>query len=334
MIKKLNLIVVFLLCTLFMGCVKDEDVLSTTNDSVEANLSQKSSAVMLKFDSFDAFESFISQRVEANSDLNDEAEMMSNEEGYHSLLLIYNLNLAELDDLGIDPNDVAIVNSYDSMLHLLLNKNGEVNIEGHVYRINGEFVYQYEDGFGYQIDEFLNEYNAGNIDIEIGTSIEYGENLIVYRHNNNENIEEEILGRSATADTYFTGGQYRMKSRQFNGYWLFYSSIGASTHVEQRKRYWFFGWHYYWDTVKRDNRLRYELSYTATDVINTSSSITGYDGGLTVCNCNKANRTYTWSVGFPFAPYTYSPNMGSGQTDHWAHEYSVTPNVAEKTLYY
>ncbi len=327
---------------LLFACSKEDAVEELQQETDSLNLTQErntdaeSSAEMLEFGSFDELEAFISQLQESDADLLDEAMSMSAESGHHSLLYIYDADLATLDELGIRMEDVAVVHSYDDMLHLLLNQNGEVKVANQIYRIDGEFVYQYAEGSSNQISTFLANYNAGEIRLEKGDSEQISEELLVYRHNNDEDITGD-LDREATenergvaAYDYFSGGQYRMRSRQFNGYWWFYSNIGFSTKVQQRKRYWFFGWRYYWSTVQRYNRLNYEVSYTGNGV--GYPSYVNNAQGAKDCFCNIASRTIDWSVGFPAAPFYYT--MNSGQSNHWAHEFSVSPNTVSRTFNY
>lgn len=327
---------------LLFACSKDEVVeeIQQENDSLTLtdarNAEAESSAEILDFASFGDLENFIRELQDSDADLLDEAMSRSNETGYHSLLYIYDADLAMLDEKGIDMEQVPIVHSYDDMLHFLLNQNGEIKVANQIFRIDGEFVYQYEQGAGDQISNFLANYNSGEIRLEKGESEQISEQLLVYRHNNDEDITGD-LDKEATEDQrgvthydYFTGGQFRMRSRQFNGYWWFYSNLGFSTKVQQRKRYWFFGWRYYWSTVKKYNRLEYEITYTGNGV--GYPSYTNSVGGFEYCFCNIASETVDWSVGVPAAPFYYTIN--SGQSRHWAHEFSVSPNTVSRTINY
>lgn len=332
-----KLVVLLCMSVFLFACSTDEaveDLQQTTETqdvTKEGRANTEAPSEILEFGSFEELENFIRALQDSDTDLLDEARSMSEERNYHSLLFIYETDLAQLDEVGIKIEDVAIVNSFDDMLHLLLNQDGEIKVGNQIYRIDGEFVYQYIEGTGDQIAQFLENYNAGDIRIEKGDSRQISEELLVYRHNNNENIEEE-LERGVTHYDYFTGGDFRMKSRQFNGFWWFYSSIGSSTKIQKKKRYWFFGWRTRWDTVKRYNRLEYEMSYTANGI--GIPSYTNSAGGFEYCHCNIARDTYDWSVGVPFAPFYYTPNAGSGQSVHWAHEFSVTPNTEHRTINY
>ncbi|WP_299678578.1 hypothetical protein [uncultured Dokdonia sp.] len=339
-----RIFILLMMSAFIFACSKDDAVEEFQQDTDSLNLTNdgkaqaESTTQMLEFSSFDEMEGFIRELQESDADLLDVARSRSAENGYHSLLFIYDSDLATLDELGIKMEDVAIVHSYDDMLHLLLNKNGEVRVANQVFRVNGEFVYQYEQGASEQIAGFLENFNAGEIRIEKGDSQQISEELLVYRHNNNEDISEDLEREATTADNqrgvthydYFTGGQYRMRSRQFNGYWWFYSNLGFSTKVQKRKRYWFFGWRYYWGTVKKYNRLNYEINYTGNGV--GYPSYTNSAQGFRYCFCNIARRTVDWSVGVPAAPFYYTIN--SGQSVHWAHEFSVSPDTEHRTITY
>jgi len=266
-----------------------------------------------------------------DKDLLDEAQRMY-KAGYLSLLLMYNMNLAELDSIGIDSRNMPIVHSYDDMLHLLLNRNGEIELAGYTMRIDEDFIFKYKNRNSESISEFLADYTKGRVEIEKGQTVDYNEVLTVHMNNNNESIAKDINQRRVTIHDYFTGGNYRMKSRQFNGHWLFYSSIGSSTKVQKKKSYWFFGWKYFWKTVRRDNSLEYGLKYKL--------STTGFPvqvlsaNGQKNCHCHIARDIYHWSVGFPVAPTTFWPVAGSGNSVHSAQEFSVSPNTEHRTISY
>jgi len=290
---------------------------------------------ILRFETKGEFKEFIEAKNEM--DLLELAQRMYDEDGYLSLLLMYNMNRAELDDIGLDARSMPIVHSYDDMLHLLLNRNGEIEIAGYTMRIDEDFVFKYKDG-PRKVSEFLADYANGRLEIERGQMVDY-KDLTVYMHNNNESITEDIAEdvekRRVTATftyfDYFSGGQYRMKSSQFNGWWLFYSSIGSSTKMQIKERYWFFGWNYRWKTVKRHNRLNYDLMYNMNSP--TFPNVVLSANGNEHCFCKIARETYGWAVGQPVTIY-YTPVAGSGETVHWAHEYSVSPNTEHRTIVY
>lgn len=329
---------VFIFCTvlLFVSCDKEELSVQDSENALEEVNSKAASTDMLEFESMDSFKSFVASNMEV--DLLDKTREMA-AEGFYSLLFLYESNLAELSELRIEPESIAQVHSYDDMLHFFLNKDGEVAIEDKIFRIDGDFVYTYNRGFGADIDRFLADYQSGRVSIERGETLEFTENLSVFMHENDEPIESNEASapeRGVTITDNFancSGYGFRMKSRQFNGFWGFYSSIGSSTFVQQRKRYWFFGWRYYWSTVKKYNRLQYGLEYYV-DVLYGGPDFTDSASGHVYCYCNKARKTYNWSVGIPVAPYVFTPISGSGQTVHWAHEFSCTPDTEHRTINY
>ncbi|MFC4632362.1 hypothetical protein ACFO3O_00470 [Dokdonia ponticola] len=337
-----KIVTLVLISAFIFACSKDDMVEEVQQDTdsltqTEArNAEAESPAEILDFASFDELENFIRELQDSDTDLLDEAISRSAETGYQSLLYIYDADLATLDEKGIDMEKVPVVHSYDDMLHLLLNQNGEIKVANQIFRIDGEFVFQYEQGASDQISSFLDNYNTGEIRLEKGESQQISEELLVYRHNNDEDITGDLdkeateNQKGVTAYDYFSGGQYRMRSRQFNGFWLFYSNVGFSTKVQKRKRYWFFGWRYYWGTVKKYNRLNYNVVYTAHGT--WAITYTAEAQGAKDCFCNIARRTIDWSVGVPVAPYYYS--VDSGQSNHWAHEFSVTPNTVNRTFNY
>lgn len=329
---------VFIFCSLLLlaSCAKEELTNEAQNESAtEANV-KASSVQMLEFESIGDFKTFVAANMEA--DLLDKTREMA-ADGFYSLLFIYESNLAELDALRINSEEVAQVHSYDDMLHFFLNQNGEIAIEDKIFRIDGDFVYTYNPGYDGDIDRFVSEYEAGRIRISRGETIEYSENLSVYMHENNEPLESNIAEppeRGVTITDNFancSGYGFRMRSRQFNGFWGFYSAIGSSTYVQQKKRFWFFGWHYYWTTVKKYNRLHYGLEYHV-NVLYGGPDFDDSASGHVYCYCNKAKKTYNWSVGIPVAPYFYTPISGSGETVHWAHEFSCSPDTEHRTIAY
>ncbi|MGG8497787.1 hypothetical protein ACQY1Q_15355 [Tenacibaculum sp. TC6] len=318
-----KLIALIMISIMIISCKEEETLRQEKTDELAVLKGEE--ANMLRFGSIDELKMFVSERQESETDLLDEAKEMSEAGKYNSLLMIYNLEAYEAEKLGINEKELPVVDSNDDMLLLLLNQKGEVAVENKIFRINGEFVYAYTEGFSAYIDEFLASYNGGKIKMEKGETFNYNKELTVYRHNNE--VERESEARGVTSYQYFNNN-YRMKAKQYNGYWLFYSSIGAKTKVEQRKKFLWWSW---WKTVKTDNRLEYELSYKVESTFGFPT-ITLNASGHKYCYCNEANKTYDWSVGFPAAPNIYTPLKG--ETRHWAHWYSANPNTVSVTLVY
>ncbi len=321
-----KMIALIMLSIMIISCKEEE----MSNPEAENNVSVLKSreSNMLRFRSVDELKEFISVRHESEADLLDEARRMSEEGKYNPLLLIYNLERKEAERLGIKERNIPTVSSNDDMLLLLLNENGEIGIEDKIFRIDGDFVYSYSEGGSSNIPEFLTAYNTGEIRVEKGDTYKFNKELTVYRHNNDpERESEEKAVRGATSYKYFSNN-YRMKARQYNGYWLFYSSIGAKTKVEERKKFLWWSW---WKTAKTDNRLEYQVTYKITSTFGFPP-ITLSKSGHRYCYCDSANKVYDWSVGFPAAPNVYKPL--EGYSKHWAHWYSTNPNTVSTTMYY
>ncbi|SEC90214.1 hypothetical protein SAMN04489761_3915 [Tenacibaculum sp. MAR_2009_124] len=321
-----KMIALIMLSIMIISCKEEE--MSNPENQNDLSVFKSNENNMLRFGSIDELKEFISIRQEGEVDLLDEARKMSEEGKYNPLLLVYNLEGKEAEQLGIKERDTPIVSSNDDMLLLLLNEDGEIGIEDNTYRIDGDFVYSYSVGGASSIPKFLSAYNAGEVRIGNGDTYKFSKELTIYKHNNQPEREVEGKGlRGATSYKYFSNN-YRMKARQYNGYWLFYSSIGAKTKVEERKKFLWWSW---WKTVKTDNRLEYQITYEITSTfgfppVTLSASSHKY------CYCNSANKVYDWSVGFPAAPNIYKPL--EGYTKHWAHWYSTNPNTVSATIYY
>ena len=326
----------------FVSCNNEDSIINQSN-SADKVQSGKPTSDMLHFNSTEELKSFILER--ADSDLLEEAEIEANRGSRTSLLYLYSLNLAELDSKNIDRSTVAIVNSYDDMLHYILNKDGEIGIADFVFRINGDFVFKYKKGYSDEINRFMKDYSRGGIKIKKGEAIEYNESLTVFMHESNESIQadlaETILYKGSRGEktedryvkgtksyTYFSSGKTRMRAKIHQTTWFFYTSIGASTKTQIRKRYWFFGWHYYWKTKKAYNRFNYEGTRTITTAWTPPTTITF--SGHEYCYCRCAYKTFSYEINFG---KIYRVTT-SGKTHHWSHWFSETPDTVSKTLYF
>ena len=323
---------VLMLSIIAIACQNEQDQDIIGKEKQETLVTKNNESKMLRFETIKELKNFINIRLESDSDLLEEAKEMSTSGKYNPLLLVYNLESDEAERLGINEEEVANVSSDDNMLLFLLNQNGEIAIQGKIFRIDGEFVYTYTEGFSNRIGEFLEEFNAGKIKIEKGKRIDYTKELNVYAHTNtNKNSNEAVKARGATSHKYFDSN-HRMRARQFNGFWGFYSSIGANTLVQEKKKFLWWSW---WKTVRTDNRLEYNMAFRSS----VTPGYPGYPSSLNVaksghkyCNCNQAQAVYSWSVGFPWAPEIYTPL--EGESKHWAHWYSSNPNTVSITLQY
>ena len=317
---------------------------------------------MLHFNSMDEFKSYISEYLDSDTDLLEEAKREAQEGVRVPLLLLYNLNLTQLDSMKVDRKKVAIVNSYDDMLHFLLNRNGEISIEDFVYRINGDFVFKYTMGASGEITSFMRKFTNGEIRMKKGETLEYSSNLDVFMHENNESIEEDISntilynaeenegGNTTGKDskstveknnksiytyyTYFSSGNTRMIAKKYYGSWMFYTSLGASTKTQRKISYywwhwtWKKGWHkhyfYYWKTVKAYNRLKYKGTYSI--YFFGSLLYAGPMNGHRYTYGYSAYKHVAWTVNY----WGIYKTTAHGQIHHWSHWFSESPSVVHK----
>ncbi len=273
-----------MIAIMVIGC-KDEEIIVQTDelDATNSTLSKTREVGMLKFNSAKELQSFVAERVSSKLDLLEEARTFSERGVYNPLLFVYNLEAEEAKEYGIKEKAVPTVASDDDMLLLLLNENGEIQIEDKIFRIDGDFVYSYQEGSGDDIDAFTEKYNAGGIQMKRGESIEFSKALTVYKHDNVVKEEREnFVERNQTAFNFFDGN-HRMKSRQFHGYWVFYSSIGAKTLVERRKRFLWVTW---WKNIRVNNRLQFELTYRVTSTFGFPTLFLNASGNSGCTNCN------------------------------------------------
>ncbi|CAM1335084.1 hypothetical protein [Tenacibaculum aestuariivivum] len=325
-------LLLLMLSIITIACQDNEDENIDKKEQLEISAAKEGNINMLRFETVKDLKIFIKKRLELDADLLEEAKDMSSSGRYTPLLLVYNLEANEAEKLGINKNEVAEVNSDDNMLLFLLNEKGEIAIKGKIFRIDGEFVYSYNEGYSNDINFFLEEYNLGKIKLEKGSNIDYTKHLNVYAHTNTKKeFNKNLQARGVTSYGYFDNN-HRMRAKQFNGFWGFYSSIGANTLVQQKKKFLWWSW---WKTARTDNRLKYNVAFRSS----VTPGYPGYPSSINVaktgnkyCNCNQAQAIFSWSVGFPWAPEIYTPL--EGETKHWAHWYSSNPNTVSLTLQY
>ena len=328
----------YLLLLIFSVSCAPDDLIELNKNSDDKNKA-KPSIEMLHFNTHEDLDRFIAEKIDREVDLLEEANRMSKEEGYNSLLYLYELNLAELDNIGLKFEDLAVVNSYDDMLHFLLNRDGELSIADKIYRINDDFVFIYTIGFENEITEFLAQYNTGSIQLENKELFQFSRNLAVYLHGSIEYLDDALGRASIIYEDYFPGNQYKLISKDFNNNFYFYSSIGASTKIKYHERYWFFGWKYRWKTVKRHNRLKSEVSWTTFPDVYSYTYTNNSINHTIECYCFSASKIYEYSTPTLFggtvqwADNYVGPKPGS-VTIHWGHEYSVSPNLQYRYIYY
>lgn len=310
--KKMFLLI--MLSIMVIGCQEEEVVTYDETTQEELSLSKESEVGMLQFGSADELNEFISEQVKSEADLLETAKAYSEKGIYNPLLLVYNLEAEEARALGIEEKEVPTVASNDDMLLLLLNEDGEIGIEDKIFRIDGDFVYTYTGGSSDEVDNFNEAYLSGEIRIEKGETLHFSKNLSVYMHNNDEAEEEkDYVSRGQTGYEYFYNSDYRMRAKQFNGYWGFYSSIGANTKVQKKKK---FLWWSSWNTYKATNQVSYEASYKVISFFGFPTRYENVSGSLSAYS-NQTQKVYEWAVGVPVSPNLFIPQDGyTGHTSY------------------
>ena len=160
-----NILKMAICSLLFIACTQDDFTKESEVENVNKIHSIDDS--MLVFESEDQLKEFVANKIESNTDLLEEARTEFDENGRLSLLVIYNsLEKEEAERLNLNREQIAKVDSPDSMLLYLLNANGELQIEDKIFRIDGDFVYSYTSGSGENINEFTEAYLSVEIRIE------------------------------------------------------------------------------------------------------------------------------------------------------------------------
>ncbi len=313
---------------LITACSQDDTV--TETHSIEETKETESQTIkaidsaMLSFASEDEFREFIKNRIENKENLLEEARTVFEKEGRLSLLLIYkSLEKTEAEKLGLKKEDIAIVDSPDSVLLSMLNSKGELRIGRHIFRIDGDFVYTYTSGNSSEIIKFIEAYNAREIEIKSGTTITFGDNLKVYKHKNT--VEQAKANTNEKEIILFNGRKARMIARQWTGFYPHYSSIGSVTKTQVWSKVL---WWSQWKDVKTDNRLEFDMTYTKKEAF--TAPLAFGKKSHNYCNCLEAMDIYDWSAGFIPAEF-YERD---GFSKHWAHWYPATPNTVGTTMFY
>ncbi len=320
---------ILLLSVFFIACSNDDGLQETSSVNATGNSSKQRESKMLRFDSKEELDRFISEKVESEVDLIDESRRELETGERLSLLLTYTLEAKEAERLELNKETIPVIETYDDMILYLLNENGEISISNYIYRIDGEFVYKYKEGYSSQINEFLEAYKANEIRVEPEKVIPFGKGLSVFKHKN-EILEETKLyakkGSSNYHAEYFNGANVRMVAKNWiSNFWIFHS-IGASTEVQKENRFLWWSWY---APTRTDNRLKYNVSFTVAPFAGLGSASTLTRTGNVYCNCNKASKTIHWTVHFG-EESAYSKVKGT--STHWAHWYSSNPNTLHKTL--
>lgn len=333
---KLKLITIFSLILSIVSCTTEDIKTEKSLENFDHNLGKESTSIMLRFGSTDEMKNYIEEKFNSERDLVEEAEYDVENNGRIPLLLVYNLEEeGDVDRLGLDTSTIPTVDSPDDMLLYLLNERGEIAIEDYIFRVDGEFVYRYHQGYGNDIKEFLELYDSNEIRIEPEKVLNFSEHLSVYKHNNVPTLKNNNTSKNFT-NHYFTnsfnGSDKYMVSQFWNNRFWFYQSIGAATSIKRPKK-WYEFWYFWGDPiVKADNRLKYNLSFTFTPIAILGSANTLYYNGYNDCNnCNKAERVFHWTVDFSEDPKPAYTKI-TGKTEHWAHWYSANPNTVYRTI--
>ncbi len=306
-----KIIVLMMMAMLVIGCQEGE-VISEENITIESGIQKSEEVGMLSFESFKELNSFVEEYKEA--DLLEKAKGFAKQGNYTPLLLVYSLTEEEAGSYNLDKENVAKVNTQNSMLLFLLNKNGEIAIEGKIFRIDGDFVYSYTSGNGNDVDTFEEEYSKGGIKIKEEGTYKYGKDLSVYKHTNYVTEKDASLAGRMTQSGYnYINNNLRLRGIQFDEYWWFISFIGSATIVEKKVQILFWS---QWVPTASENRLNYDMGYQV-DFVSGGPSLNLITGDDVYQNTSILLRVYRWSFGFP-APERYTPSFGGSLHDtYW-----------------
>ncbi|WP_431167424.1 hypothetical protein [Tenacibaculum halocynthiae] len=316
-----KIIALIMLSVMIISCQEEE--IKEEKKENETKVISKEDGRILSFSSFKELEYFIKESIESNNDLIELSKSDFDRNGRVSLLLAYNVEAKEAKNYQLNKEEIAEVSSSDSMLLYLLNKNGEVSIEGSIYRIDGEFVYTYKSGNESGIESFLADYKLGKVKVSDQKTITYNKFLKVYKHGNNK---KEYFSRGiVNHEPFLNDRSVRMRLEQFDQHWYFYSSIGAKTKTEQYRQVWFWN---AWVTVRTNNRLKFGVAYQAR-IVGTNFRMNRNPLFDNISNhTNEVMKIYEFCVGDP-ALFHYIPV--EGYTEHWAEWYG---NTAFKVVNY
>ncbi|WP_064967528.1 hypothetical protein [Tenacibaculum ovolyticum] len=316
-------LLLLMLSIVTVACQSNEDENIVEKEKLTNEVLFREDGRILSFSSFKELEIFIKESIESGQDLIELSKSDFDRSGRVSLLLAYNIEADEAEKYQLNKKEVVEVNSSDSMLLYLLNKNGEISIEGAIYRIDGEFVYTYKHGNENEIESFLLDYKVGKIKVSDQKTIIYNKFLKVYKHGNNK---KEYSSRGIVRHESFSNDRsVKMRLEQFDQHWYFYSSIGAKTKTEQYRKVWFWNT---WVTVKTNNRLKFGVAYQAK-IVGTNIRMNRSPLFDNISNhTNEVMKIYEFCVGTP-ALFHYT--AVEGYTEHWAEWYG---NTAFKVVNY
>lgn len=293
---------------------KDEEVIINGETSTEIVAFKTENKGILTFKNFDYLERRINEIIERDHDLYKESRNEFLETGRISLLLAKNMGSEEAEKLGIHLKRIPSVSSEDQVLLYLLNANGEVVIDDIIFRIDGDFVYSIVPGGDDYVNEFLEAYNAGKLEVGERKLLNYNKYLKVYKHGNKK--EKEVVKRTGY-DIFPNDSSVRVKGRQYEEYWFFYSSVGALTKTEQ---YWS-----NWVNVETTNRLRFSVYFESFSIFDAYTPIEGKFLNDDIIKRDYAiDKVFGFSVGSP-APLTFKAQ--DGFTEHQAGWYGNNSQI-------
>ena len=309
-----------------IGCQEEEVITNIEKaDTSQVNLARLENKNILNFENFEELEKAIHEILESDIDILDRSITDLKEKGRISLLLAYNLEEEELEKYGLKRDDIAKVDTGDRVLLHLLNSEGEISINRNIYRIDEDFVYILKENNKENnkeiIKEFLSEFKEGRIKVVNKKLLKYSNSLQVYKHGNNKKEKYAPVKRTEYGN-FPNDGSVRVKARQFEGHWFFYSSVGALTKTEQ---YW-----NSWVNVETTNRLKFSVYFEAFSIFDPHTPLFGKKLKDDIIKRTYAiDKVFGFSIGSP-APLTFEAQ--DGLTQHQAGWYGNNSHTVN--LYY
>ena len=250
---------------------------------------------ILQFKSFEELGAYIKEKN--NVDLLKEAKESAKENGFLSLLLLYNISGEEAKEFGIEKLKLPVVQSNSPLFLSILNKNAEVIIDDKIYRIDEDFVYTYREGAGDEIDDFKDEYNSGKLEIKSEVDYQYSKSLSVFKYKT-----KKIEARTTQVGSVNINNNVRLRGAVFNENLGFINFVGGSTWVERKISFWFFS---SWVPTVSNNSLNYDLSVDVNPYSGAPSQSVATGGSW-----NGTNYFTTQITLFNFGTASYTINSG------------------------
>lgn len=305
-----------------IGCQEEEVITDIEKGNTsEVNLTKSENKNVLSFANFDELEKTIYEILESDVDLLERSITDFKEKGRVSLLMASNFGEEELREYGLKRENIAKVDTGDRVLLHLLSYEGEIIIERTIYKIDEDFVYILKDNNKEIIRKFLTEFKEGRIEVTNRKLLKYNESLQVYKHGNNKK-EEYVSVKRTEYGNFPNDGSVRVKARQFDDHWFFYSSVGALTKTEQ---YW-----NSWVNVETTNRLKFSVYFEAFSIFDAHTPVFGK-----TLKDDIIKRTYAIDKVFGFnvgSPALLNFKVQNGLTQHQAGWYGNNSHTVN--LYY